>query len=111
MTYAMSFSLIYVTHAGEREADRMVEVLLEKKLIACGNIFPITSAYRWKGAVQHEGEWVSLLKTTPEMWDPLVKAIEQLHPYELPCIIKWEVTANPAYENWIRECVSPGSEP
>jgi len=101
----MGFIIIYVTHANERVAKKISNYLIEKKLVACANIFPITSAYWWKGYVDHENEWVSIIKTTNELWDTVKQAIENVHPYEVPCIMKMEVEANDAYEKWIRESV------
>lgn len=106
----MSFIAIYITHSNEATAKQLSDVLIEKKLVACANLFPIQSAYRWKGKVVVEGEWVSLVKTIPERWEAVCRLVEELHPYEVPCIMKYEVAANAAYENWIRECVLPDPE-
>ena len=97
----MSFSLIYVTHEDKESASKLVDVLLQDRLIACGNAFPITSAYWWQGDINHDQEWVSLLKTSHEKWDEVKDRIEQIHPYEVPCIMRISVDANQAYESWI----------
>lgn len=97
------FLLFYITHPDEATARRISEKLVAQRLAACANVFPIQSMYWWQDAVQQEGEWVSILKTTPELEQALEKAIMALHPYELPCILRFEVRANEAYENWIRE--------
>ena len=101
----MSFIAIYITHGTERAAKMVANYLVEKKLVACANIFPIESAYWWKENVQQEKEWVSLVKTVPELWDTVKQQVEEIHPYEVPCIMKYEVAANEAYENWIRTAV------
>jgi periplasmic divalent cation tolerance protein len=98
----MGFIMIYTTHASQEEAQRVANVLLETKRIACANIFPIQSAYWWHGALEGGGEWVALLKTIPENWESVKGEIARLHPYEVPCIIKIEAEANPEYESWIR---------
>lgn len=98
----MGFILIYTTHASEEEAQRVANALLETKRIACANIFSIQSAYWWHGALEGGGEWVALLKTVQEHWEEVKREISQMHPYEVPCIIKIEVEANPEYESWIR---------
>ncbi len=103
------FSLLYVTHPDEETARRLSRLLIEEKLIACANLFPIQSAYWWSGEVQAEGEWVSLLKTTLEMHPLVEQRLLKLHPYDIPCIIKVDVEANESYERWIRESVKPGS--
>ena len=99
------FIVVYVTHATELAAKKVADYLLNKKLVACANIFPITSAYWWQEKITKESEWVSIVKTIPEKWDQLVEDIEAVHPYTTPCIMKFEVTANQAYENWIRDSV------
>lgn len=97
----MAFAIIYITHSSEAEAKRISDSLLEARLVACANIFPISSAYWWQNAIQHEGEWVSLVKTTLSNWKKVEEKVLAIHPYDTPCIMKWEVEANAAYEAWI----------
>lgn len=101
----MSFALIYITHANEAEAMRVSQHLLTQKLVACANIFPITSAYWWQCAIQNEAEWVSIVKTPLEKYESVKMEVEKVHPYEVPCILKITVEANEAYEKWIRDSV------
>jgi len=97
----MRFALVYITHPDEETAKIIAGRLLEKRLVACANIFPITSAYWWQGAIQREGEWVSIVKTTLALWQQLKEEVQSIHPYETPCILKLEAEANEAYYNWI----------
>lgn len=97
----MSFILIYVTHENEEQAKKITSYLLQKKLIACANFFPISSSYWWKGKIEHANEIVTLLKTKKENWNKLKSEIEQIHPYQTPCIMKINVEANKEYEQWI----------
>ena len=101
----MAFIIIYVTHASEEAATKLSNQLLKEKMIACANTFPMHSAYWWKDAITQDAEWVSILKTTTSRWNIVQKRVEDLHPYEVPCIMKIEVEANEAYEEWIREAV------
>ncbi len=98
----MSFIIIYVTHESTEKAKTIASKLLEKKLIACANFFPISSAFWWKGKIENTNEIVSLLKTRKENWSKVKEEIEKLHPYETPCIMRIEVEANEKYEAWIR---------
>lgn len=99
----MGFKIIYITHPNQETARNITDHLIEKSLVACANIFPIESAYWWKGEVHKEGEFVSIVKTRPEIVDKVEEVIVALHPYELPCIMQIDVQANQAYEVWIRE--------
>ncbi len=101
----MGFIAIYITHATDRTAKKVANYLLDQKLVACANIFPIESAYWWNAAVRHDKEWVSLVKTTSELWEKVKSKVIEIHPYEVPCIVKYEVEANEAYEQWIRDSV------
>lgn len=97
----MAFLLCYITHPDEATARRISEHLLNERLVACANIFPITSAYWWQGAIQHENEWVSVVKTRLDLEKKLEAAVQKIHPYEVPCILRFEVRANEGYEDWI----------
>jgi len=98
----MSFIIAYVTHKNVAEAKKVATHLLKKKMIACANFFPIESMYWWKGKLDSSKEYVSLLKTKKENWKRLESEIKKIHPYETPCIMKFDVEANEDYENWIK---------
>ncbi len=93
--------ILYVTHKDRKSAMRVVDHLLEKNLIACANLFPIRSVYRWKGKKENTAEIVTLLKTRNALWKRVEKEIVRIHPYEVPCIMKMDAKANAAYETWI----------
>lgn len=99
----MPFLIFYVTHPDEASARTLSEHLVRKRLAACANISPISSLYWWDGAVQQDHEWVAILKTRPEQEQPLEAEILSRHPYEVPCIMRFEVRANAAYEQWIED--------
>lgn len=107
----MAFLAIYITHGTERAAKMVSNELLKKKIVACANIFPISSAYWWQGTIANEKEWVSLVKTIPENWEQLQTAVKAIHPYTVPCIMKIEVSANEEYEQWIRSSVAITDDP
>ena len=79
------------------------DILLKKRLIACVNFFPIESSYWWKGKIENSDEIVSIVKTKKENWNKLKREVEKIHPYEIPCIMKFDVEANEDYEKWINE--------
>ncbi|MCW5923946.1 MAG: divalent-cation tolerance protein CutA [Saprospiraceae bacterium] len=97
----MAFLVFYITHPDEATARRVAAHLVQERLAACSNAFPITSVFWWQGAVQHEGEWVSIVKTRLDLEEKLEAEIRKMHPYEVPCIMRWEARANADYEAWI----------
>lgn len=99
----MNFIIIYITHKNKKEAKKVAEALLCDRLIACVNYFPIESSYWWKGKIATAKEVVTLVKTKKENWIKVKKAVEAIHPYETPCIMKLDVESNASYAEWIKD--------
>jgi len=99
----MKFVFIYITNPTKEEAKKIAKHLLKKKLIACVNIFPIDSLYRWEGKIVDEKEFVLIAKTTEENFEKVKEEVESIHSYTIPCIIKIPVSSNRKYYNWLRE--------
>jgi periplasmic divalent cation tolerance protein len=98
------FCIVQTTVGEEAEAETIAQSLLEKRLAACVQIFPITSHYVWKGALKKSGECVLAIKARREDFEAIREAIRALHSYELPEILATPVIAgDAAYFNWIGE--------
>jgi periplasmic divalent cation tolerance protein len=96
-------ALLVLTNLPDRAAaERLAELVIEKKLAACVNILACRSVYRWKGAVQRDEEHPMLIKTSAERYPALEKALREGHPYELPEIIAVPIERGlPAYLDWV----------
>jgi periplasmic divalent cation tolerance protein len=90
-------------------ADRIARTLVEQRLVACANrLAEVSSIFRWQGAVERAVEVPLLIKTTRERYSEVEAAIRALHPYDVPEIIAWPVTAGlPAYLRWVVEETQP----
>ncbi|MDG5759461.1 divalent-cation tolerance protein CutA [Natronococcus sp. A-GB1] len=80
---------VYVT-APPEAAERIAETLLEERLAACVNELSTTSTYRWEGEVHRDEEVVLLAKTTDDAYADLVDRVRELHPYDVPCIERFD---------------------
>ncbi|MFQ6072373.1 MAG: divalent-cation tolerance protein CutA, partial [Methanosarcinales archaeon] len=56
------FAIVYITASNMDEAKNIARVLVEEKLAACVNMFPITSVYNWNG-IQEDNEIAMIVKT------------------------------------------------
>lgn len=94
--------ILYITASSLKEAAKISNALLDKKLIACANILKSDSIYRWKGKKVNEKEFIIHAKTTEKQFSKAEKLIKKIHAYEIPCIIKIPVKSNSEYLKWVR---------
>jgi periplasmic divalent cation tolerance protein len=91
------------TTENKKDAERIAEFLVEKRLAACVQIFgPIASVYWWEGRVEKADEWFCLIKTTGALYENLESAIRKIHPYKVPEILAIPVVAGSKdYLSWL----------
>ena len=100
--------LIVVTVSSREEADKIVNVLLERKLIACANILgPVSSRFWWQGKIDSAEEYMIFMKTKRELFEQVADNVKQLHSYEVPEIIALPIVegAKP-YLEWINSSLA-----
>ncbi len=103
------FVVLLTTAASQAEAERLATVLVEAKLAACVNLFPIHSVYVWQGEIQREPEWQLMIKTRLSLFEEVKAQLDNLHSYELPELIAIPIVdASAAYLNWVGEQVKSG---
>lgn len=95
-----------MTTTDQREAaQRIATEVVEKRLAACAQVVgPITSIFRWQGAVESSEEWLCFIKTRRAQYSALEKCIKELHSYSVPEIIAMPIVeGNPDYLAWLRK--------
>jgi len=106
------YIVVLVTCSNAREARRIAQAVVERRLAACVNVLdpPVTSVFRWKGKVQRARETLLLLKSSKKRLVALRAAIRQLHSYDVPELIALPIAAgSPAYLRWLGVCLrAPG---
>ena len=100
------FSIVYITAGNLEEAKRIGRELVEERLAACANIFPINSVYRWKDKIEEASEFGSIVKTETGKVKEIEKRVKQLHSYEVPCVVSFRIDeGSEDYLKWIDESV------
>jgi periplasmic divalent cation tolerance protein len=95
---------IYIVTKDEAEANKITQILIREKLVACVNYFPIKSIYWWKGDVEEANEVAMIAKTSAELVNRVIERVKQLHSYQVPCVVSWVIEkGNPDYLDWIKE--------
>ena len=104
----MDFCTVMTTTAGQKQAEVLADILIERQLAACVQIMPIMSVYTWQGRVNREAECLMLIKTRSENYQRIEETIRANHDYEIPEIIQLPITAGFIdYLDWIAASTKP----
>jgi len=93
--------LLYIPCSSMQEAEKISNSLLDEKLIACANIVESKSIYNWKGKRENSKEFLIFAKTSEEKSKKAESRVKELHSYEIPCIVKFQIEANSEYKKWV----------
>jgi periplasmic divalent cation tolerance protein len=79
--------------------------VVSEGLAACCNVVPaIESIYMWKGKVCHEAEALCIFKTREDIFVKFRERVVELHTYEIPEVVAFDITAGEArYLKWLEE--------
>ena len=101
--------MVLIAAANAAEASNLAETLVGERLAACVQILqPMSSVFRWKGAVQHQNEILLIAKTKRFKFEELERQVRVLHSYETPEIIALPVTAvSLPYLKWLSASLDP----
>ncbi|MFZ5829302.1 MAG: divalent-cation tolerance protein CutA [Planctomycetota bacterium] len=99
----MDYLKIVTTVDRHESALKIAEALVAEGAAACVQIVgPVTSVYRWQGAVEKAEEWQCWIKTRRDKYPHIEEIIRRLHSYEVPEILAVPVTAgHEPYLAWI----------
>jgi len=105
--------IVFVTAASKHEAQRMVQELLEKRLIVCANIYgPVESQFWWQGKIDKANEFLVLLKSDRKLFAKMSKIIKESHSYDVPEILAVPVVEGfQPYLEWLDATLAGHDEP
>lgn len=103
----MNYIIVLCMIDSFESAKSVARKLVEAKLAACVNIVPqVTSVYSWKNEIVEDNEVLLIIKSKSEVYNELEAKIRELHSYEVPEIIFFNIQKGlPEYLNWIDDNV------
>jgi len=94
--------LIYTTCKNTDEAKKISKLIIENRLAACVNIWPIASTYFWEGKLVEDSEAAMLVKTSESKIAEIEELILKNHVYATPFIGSIDVRrVNREYKEWM----------
>jgi periplasmic divalent cation tolerance protein len=106
-------AIVVVTTVGtEEQANLIAREMIARRQAACVNILPgVRSIYRWKGKICKDGELMLVIKTLEGEFEGVAATIRELHSYELPEILSFQVARGEAgFLDWIAGSVDKEAE-
>ncbi len=83
-----NYIVIFVTAKDKLEAEKISQLLLKERLIACANIIsPIVSFFYWSGKVDKAEECLIVMKSRLDLFEQIAERVKSLHSYEVPEIL------------------------
>jgi len=94
---------LLVSVPSRQVAEKISLRLLEVNLCACAQIVgPVSSSFRWQTQIETVEEYLLLLKSRKQNLDSVEQTVCDLHPYEVPEILVFEIAAGHSpYLDWL----------
>jgi periplasmic divalent cation tolerance protein len=104
---------VLTTTDSAAKAAELARGAVGARVAACAQISaPVTSVYRWEGAVETATEWQVLFKTTVSRYPALEAHLRAAHDYDVPEIIATPVVSGGAdYLAWVDAETAPRRPP
>ena len=106
-------AIVVITTVGtEEQAYLIAREIVARRQAACVNILPgVRSIYRWKGKICKDGELMLVVKTLEPEFAAVAATIRELHSYELPEILSFQVArGEERFLDWIATSVDKEAE-
>jgi periplasmic divalent cation tolerance protein len=103
------YIIILVTTKDKQEAEKISQLLLKERLIACANIIsPVTSFFHWSGQTEKAEECLIVMKSRRDLFAQVAEHVKRLHSYEVPEVLALPIVdASKAYLDWMSVVLKP----
>ena len=100
----MTVKMIWTTCSVE-EAKELVRTMLEKKAIACANIFePHQALYWWDGKICEDQEVTIIMETNEDRLNVALEELQKQHSYDTPKIMVFSPSDIPeSFSKWLNK--------
>jgi len=104
--------IVFMTTGSKREAQRIAQALLEKRLIACANIYgPVESHFWWQGKIEKANEFLVLMKSHQSLFSKLSNTAKKMHGYDVPEILGVSIVEGfQPYLKWLDSVLAASGE-
>ncbi len=95
---------IYTTCKDMEEAKRLGKLIIDKKMAACVDFWPVESMYMWEGKMTDASQIMMMITTFESKLQDVDDLISQNHSYSVPLIAGVDVRRiSRPYKEWMNE--------
>ena len=88
----------------EEIANKIIDILLEKRLVVGSQLSKVDSKYWWKNEIEESKEYKLEFRTKKDLFKEIEKEIKNIHDYEVAEISCFEIeNANAEFLKWIND--------
>ena len=100
----MNCILIYSTFPSKEQAEMAAQSLLDERLVAGANLWPLESHFRWQGRIEQRQECAALFQAERRFYKRIEARLKQLHPDTVPQIVMWRIKdGSEPFLKWIMD--------
>ena len=97
-------NVLLLTCADKKEADKIANKLLEKKLIVCVKKTPVSSSFLWKNKVESSKEVLLIMDSVIENFEEINSEVKKVHSYKTFVLTSFLVSQTTKdVENWVKK--------
>ena len=98
-----TYIVLLITASNIEEANKIAEVLLNQRKVACVNIVPgVSSLFWWQDKLDSAQESLLIVKTKASLLPEVISLVKGIHSYDVPEIIALPIVGgNQDYLEWI----------
>ena len=98
---------IHTTCATSDEAEGLGKLIIDNKMGACVDYWPIESMYHWNGVLKKISQVMIIITTFESKLDDVTELISKHHSYSTPLIAGLDVRRiNRVYKEWMMKEVA-----
>ena len=98
----MKYCMIEVAFGNKEEANKAIDELLNKRLVASCQMLESNSIWNWKQKRENSKEYIVLMKAKLSLQNKIYNVIKNIHSYECFEFAVFELdSCNEDYLNWI----------
>lgn len=98
------YSLLHLTCSDLEEANKISQVLLKKKLVACVKKTPVNTSFLWENEIKHDQEVLMVMEAKETDLDEIEKVVAENHSYDTFVLLATPIThVSEKASRWLRE--------